>query len=108
MIFMACLYDDENPETYKGISLSMGRDAAKDVFNTGNPTVDYFTAYFVASKRCKDAGVDIDDVPLMGSSSIDHFVMDGGTLNTDDPTDDEVQGAVAAAKAYLGMTEETG
>ena len=70
--------------------------------------MDYFTAYFVASKHCKDAGVDIDDVYVGGSSSLDHFVMDGGTLNTDEPSDEDVQGAVAAAKAYLGMTEETG
>jgi len=103
MIFMACLYDDVNPETYEGISVRMGRDEKPKVFNTGNPTVDYFTAYFVASKRCKDAGVDIDDLPVMGSSSIDHFVMDGGTLNTDEPSDEDVQAAVTAAKTFLGM-----
>jgi hypothetical protein len=103
MIFMSCQYDDENPASYQGISVKVGREAEPEVFNTGNPTVDYFTAYFVASKRCKDAGVDIDDLPIMGSSSIDHFVMDGGTLNTDDPGDEDVQTAVVAAKTHLGL-----
>lgn len=95
------VYDDVNPESYAGIQLRFGH--GKEVFNSGNPTVDYFTAYWVIFKRCKDAGVDVDDVPIMGSSSIDHFVMDGGILNDSDPSQEDMDAAIAAAKAYLGI-----
>lgn len=96
---LGILYDETDPATYSGVTLRLGDD--REVFNSGNPTVDYLTAYFVLSHRYRAAGFDVGDVPVMASSSVNHFVFDGGTLNDSDPSQEEVDAAVAAAKAYL-------
>jgi len=88
MIFLSCLYDGQDPSSYEGIELRMGHGAEKVVFNTGNPAVDYLTAHLVIRKRCKDAGGDPDDIYVGGSSSLDHFVMDGGDLGENDEDED--------------------
>jgi len=106
--FLPILYDEDmNPdETYRGVELRMGsgaqRDGPPEVFNTGNPTVDYHTAMLVVWRRWIEAGGDKDeDPPVMGSSSIDHFVMDGGTLRDENPSGEDVQAAITITKAYL-------
>ena len=104
--FLRLEYDDADPATYEGISLLMLDDKKPELFNTGNPTVDYHTAMAVIYKRAKDAGVDIDDVPIQGSSSIDHFVMDGGELRDSEPTDEDIQQAIVNAKKHLGIDTE--
>ena len=95
-------YDDENPASYGGVTLRM-LDKGEELFFSGDPTVDYHTAMNVIFKRCKDAGVSIDDIPIQGSSSVDHFVMDGGELRDTDPTDEEFTKAILAAKKHLGI-----
>jgi hypothetical protein len=98
-IFMSCKYDDVDPATYKGIELQMKPGAKREVFNTGDPLHDYLTAGFVATSR---AG---DDAPIFGSSSIDHFVMDGGAqLDAEQATPDQLKAALKAAEAYLEET----
>jgi hypothetical protein len=94
-------YDDANPATYEGVTLSMDRDKPRELFSTGNPTVDYNTAAAVVYRRFYNAGVDVDDVPLMGSSTIDHFIMDGGELN-EEPTPEQIRKALDNAEKYEG------
>lgn len=96
------LYSDDPNASYAGVTLSMDRGSSIEVFDTGNPTVDYHTAMLVVWRRHVLSGGSPDVNPhVMGSSSIDHFVMDGGDLRDEDPTQEEVGAAVAAAKDYL-------
>ena len=95
MIFISCLYDEPDPSTYRGMEIRIDRESEPLVFNSGNPTVDYVTAGCVVYTR---AG---GEVPIMGSSSIDHFVMDEGDLKTEEIPDDEIRAGYAAARAYL-------
>lgn len=95
------VYDDNNPESYAGVTLRMGSGSLADTFHTGNPTVDYLTAVFVVASR---NGV---DHPAMSSSSIDHFVMDGGDLNTDNPPEAAISAALDATRRYLESCDGT-
>jgi hypothetical protein len=92
---LSILYTEPKPETYAGVRLRMYEDKPEELFNSGNPAVDFFTAGFVAHYRLGP------DAHIMGSSSIDHFVMDGGVLEDEEPSDDAVKQAIAAGKAYL-------
>lgn len=95
VIHLSCLYD-QNPETYEGIELCMALGAESEVFNTGVPYHDYLVAATVAHAR---AG---PDALIFGTSSIDHFVMDGGDLpDGTEATEEQVDKAAKAAKAYL-------
>lgn len=95
MMFLSCLYDGSDPATYRGFRLRGSSDQEPMVFNTGNPTVDYITAgcvaYTLAGGPC----------PVMGTSSIEHFVFDGGILNTDEFTEEEVRAGRENARRYL-------
>lgn len=91
--YVTCIYDDTNPESYSGMQLSCP-GYPKVVFNTGRPTVDYLTAGAVASHRLGDHAI------IMGSSSIDHFVMDGGE-NIDVSTPEQDEEAIRLAIRYL-------
>ena len=72
MIFMAVDYIGGEPHTYNGFTLKYKKENWK--FNTGNPSFDHFTLWrFVYRKFGEDM---LDHV--MGSSSLDHFVFDGG------------------------------
>lgn len=108
MIFLSCRYFEPDPSTYAGVLLRMDIDAEPEVFNTGNPAVDYLTAHLVIQKRVKDAGGDPDNVYIGGSSSIDNFVMDGGSFGEGEEDEAVAEAtftaALAAAKAYLGLT----
>ena len=103
---ISCLYDDVDPSTYEGISISMSLGAEAEVFNTGKPFHDYLTGSIVIFHR---AG---EDAIVMGASSIDHFAMDGGDLpDGTEATEEQVMAAAMAAKAYLiqrGEVEDDG
>jgi len=93
---LSCLYDDRDPATYEGIELKMSLEAEPEVFNTGNPFHDYLTAGIIVFHRAGENAI------VMGSSSIDHFAMDGGDLpDGDTATEEQVMEAALAAKAYL-------
>ena len=87
------IYDDSDPISYKGVDLHIGEE--RETFYSGDPTVDYLTAGFVAHYRAGPAA------HIMCSSSVDHFVMDGGELEDDDPPEEKIKRAVALGKAYL-------
>jgi hypothetical protein len=94
--FITVLYDDANPETYEGVSLSMTYRSPEEVFNTGAPFHDYLTAIFVVHERWGE------DAIIMGSSSCDHFVMDGGEcLDAENATEDQLVAAIKAAREYV-------
>lgn len=80
---------------YRGVTLKMMPDGAQEKFMSGDATVDYLTAGYVAHYRLGKGA------PVMCSSSVDHFVMDGGTLEDEDPSKEQIQKAVAAGRAYL-------
>ena len=94
--FLALQHDATG--AYAGITLSMG--SLKEVFMTDHPTVDYLTAGFVAYKRLGP------DAVVMNSSTIDHFISDGGVLNDTDPSQEEIDKATALARKYLGFPAE--
>lgn len=98
---MTCEYDEPDPKTYRGIGVRMGIKAEQELFNTGRPYHDYLTAHLVIWKRVGE-GMDV-----MGSSSLDHFVFDGGELpDSAAATEEQLNEAVEAAKAYLKGTGE--
>ena len=95
-IFLSCLYDDQNPETYEGIELRMDIDAEREVFNTGTPFHDYLTAACVAYTRAGEHAY------ITGSSSLDHFVFDGGVLpDGTAATEKQTKAAIETARQYL-------
>ncbi len=82
------------PLNYRGVTLRMeGRDTER--FASGDATVDYLVAGFVAHYRLGP------DAHVLCSSSVDHFSMDGGEIETDDPTRAQIDAAITVAKAYL-------
>lgn len=82
-----------DPLNYRGVTLKVGD--GREVFMSGNATVDYLTAGFVAHHRLGE------HAHVIGSSSVDHFSMDGGEIETDDPTKADIDAAITKAKAYL-------
>lgn len=74
--FITIDYDDVNPASYNGVLFSMDISAGRIRFHTGNPETDWkdvlgFVQYLVDNGQMVFANC---------SSSVDHFVMDGGTL----------------------------
>lgn len=79
ILHISCDYDEPDPKTYRGFRIrpASGAPAPFDthdtvVINTGDPVADYYTAVMVLNKRYGD------HCTVMGSSSVDHFAMDGG------------------------------
>ncbi len=96
VIHLSCLYDDVDPSTYEGIELRMRLGSKREVFNTGDPFHDYLTANMVAFTR---GGL---DACVMGSSSLDHFAMDGGHLPSPElATREQLKAADETAREYL-------
>lgn len=99
---LGILYDEggDPMATYEGVTMSVRNPDSnpddpetwfnKVLFFTGSPNVDYATALLVVGKQFGN------NTPCMGSSSVDHFVMDN-------LSQDEYDSAVKAAKAHLGM-----
>lgn len=87
MYFLSVIYDDSDISTYNGISIH-NNDKKQTIFTNTNPTVDYLVALFI----CRP---DINKVSA--SSSLDHFIMDGGVLNDESPSNEDV---VMATKIY--------
>lgn len=98
--FIGIEYDEPDPATYAGVRLRMGPEVEPEVFFSGDPTTDYLTAGCVVHYRMGP------DARIMGSSSVDHFVMDGGTLEDEDPPQEKIEAAIAAARAYLAGRNE--
>jgi hypothetical protein len=88
--FVRVLYTEPDPSTYGGIHLHI--DGWERLFASGTPTVDYLAACVVTMDRLGE------NARMMGSSSIDHFVMDGGDLETEHPTPQQVQAAMRLAR----------
>lgn len=94
MAIIGIVYDEPDPETYGGVSLKMMPEGKREDFYTGDPTVDYLTAGIVAKYRLKGG-------PVMGSSSVDHFSMDGGDLEDEDPPQHKLDLSLVLARKYL-------
>lgn len=83
------------PLNYRGVTLKMG-DGEREVFMSGlGATVDYLTAGFVAHHRLGE------HAHVIGSSSVDHYSMDGGEIETGDPTKADIDAAIVAGRKYL-------
>ena len=61
-------YDEETQESYESIYLHYGTNKKK-IFNSGDVIIDYIDMMIFSS--------DINETPLLGSSSYDNFLMDG-------------------------------
>lgn len=77
-------YNEVKPSTYKGISVMCKR--TKKTFYTKNPSFDFCCAcvYIGASQKFHKMG----GIILFGSS-VDHFEMDGGVIETQ-PSDTDL------------------
>jgi hypothetical protein len=66
-------YDEGDPSTYRGVAVKNdGLEVRR--WNTDCPTSDYAEASLYAYENYSI---------VMAASSVDHFVMDGGDINTD-------------------------
>lgn len=99
MIFLTILYKNADPSTYSGVQTS-DEGRADETFYTGDPTVDYLAAGAVGHYRYGQ------DAHFVCSSSVNHFVFDGGGLRDENPTQDDVKKALDCARAYLVETGE--
>jgi hypothetical protein len=64
------VYEEYEPETYDGVKVNIG-DSKGFTIQVGTPENDFSVALIIAGYY----GID-----LICSSSVDHFVMDGGDL----------------------------
>ncbi len=71
IVIIDVLYDDENPASYKGIELRPRWLCSVINVSGGTAADDYALASKIAHSLCDT---------VMSSSSVDHFVMDGGDL----------------------------
>ena len=88
-------YDDEDPKTYAGISLTVGK--RRFLAYGGDPSVDFLTMVLFMRKE-------FNAKEFMNSSSVDHFVMDGGALETAGPWH---PGTEEAARFGVSQVTET-
>lgn len=88
-------YDDSDPATYAGVEYRVDRGKHMYCINTGNPTADYAAAMMVLYT------VNGDEAIIMGSSSIDHFVMDGGDLETENFSEEQLVSAKKSLQTEL-------
>jgi hypothetical protein len=78
-------YDEPDPNTYRGVTIG------HTLWNSGDPTIDFICAVKLAWLFRED-GADF----VMCSSSVNHFVMDGGELDdSGDWTEEQTQAATA-------------
>jgi len=64
-------YDEVDPSTYAGVYTYI--DDKRVITNTGNPEADMHTVVSMLFERGEGR-------MIMCSSSVDHFIMDGGDL----------------------------
>lgn len=88
-------YTDGEPVTYRGVRWSTrnygGEDLESGVMASGDAAYDYYCALlYMENAGCKS---------INGSSSCDHFTMDGGSLDIETP------GLRARLNAYLESIE---
>jgi len=88
-------YDEGDPATYAGVEYRVDRGKHMYCINTGNPTADYAAAMMVLYT------VNGDEAIIMGSSSIDHFVMDGGDLETENFSEEQLVQAKKSIQTEL-------
>lgn len=65
-------YDEPNQDLYVSVDISLMRDKQKKTFNSGDFVKDWYdcTKYIITELS------ELNE-PLMNSSSVDHFIMDG-------------------------------
>ena len=98
MVYISVDYDGLDPSTYRGVILRMGDEEERfctPAEEGGSPTVDMLVAGMCAGHRLGEGG------PIMSSSSVNHFVMDGGVLDDEGPSQEQVDQARVIARAYL-------
>lgn len=95
MAFISIDYDGLDASTYRGVTLRMGIEGEEERFCTESPTVDMLVAGMVAHHRLGDGAL------IMSSSSVNHFAMDGGVLDDEEPSQEQVDAARGIARAYL-------
>lgn len=103
--FLAIRYDEGSPETYRGVQLSYGdgRNRFGTTVNSGRPTVDLHAAWRIVHAFESKRGnlLASNDVHVLGSSSIDQFVFDGGDLREADAISaNEIRQSLRVARAW--------
>lgn len=98
---ISILYQEADPATYSGVEVRAEKESEKIIFNSGDATIDYW-----AGMTYIDLYYGSFDPPryiTMGSSSIDHFVMDGGDFEWDVKKlkYEQIAAAIRAAKEKL-------
>jgi hypothetical protein len=102
MYIVGIEYDDESPDSYAGVVLSRSQKEVSKIM-TGCPTNDFLATTLLYQKLSDKNG----DKWLSCSSSVDHFVMDGGILKEDNFSELEISNALEIAKlAYKNLNGE--
>jgi len=89
MLTCSVLYDEGHPDTYQGFKLRL-LNKSEVIFNHGNPSLDQevMTQYIITKY-----GQQMLEF-VYASSSVDNFVLDGGTLDKVDPNSLELRQAL--------------
>lgn len=87
MTYYSVLYDEADPSTYEGLEVRHSEPREKVKFFTGHgPTIDFMVSVLVLPRMSQ----------YFVTSSVDHFIMDGGDINMDgDPPYTTEQWALA-------------
>jgi hypothetical protein len=102
--YMDLDFDEGSPETYRGILLSrLGDDRIKNPpirFYSGNATVDNLAAFQYLYNIHGVVTRNSHNFAVMGSSSLDHFVMDGGELRENYTKEELAEAMILAAEVW--------
>jgi len=93
--YLSVLYTEPDASTYKGVQVVLGNKGV--IINSGDPILDYLCTLLSVPSEWHEAG-------FMCSSSVDSFIMDGGTLEHEDG--EYSQEEIDRARAFL--TEHEG
>jgi len=102
--FMSLDFDEGSPETYRGITirrLNPDRERESPIrFYSGNPTVDHLAAFQYLYNIHGVPNHNTHNFAVMGSSSLDHFVMDGGELRESYTQEELAQAVILAGEVW--------
>jgi len=98
MILIGVKYVEHDPTTYAGAVIHHGRGQEDEIFNTGNPTLDFVTLCTVMMARGHDG--------YRVTSSFDHFVMDGGVMEVENIPPELLEEGKQLGIQYLLSTGE--
>jgi len=99
MVFFSVVYTEPDPTTYAGVGASFKGWPEDIKLMTGDPTADMVALQLIVLR------MGLGEL-VMESSSVNHFMMDGGEMRDESPTDEDIERAKPIARRWWGANHE--